>query len=315
MPKIKSTDGTSLYYEEAGTGTPVVFVHEFAGDYRTWEPQMRHFSRAHRCVTYSQRGYPPSDVPDDPARYGQDMARGDVIAVMDALGIEKAHVVGHSMGAYTALHVGINHPQRCISVTAAGCGWGSLPDPAARESMRKLAAETAKMFTEKGMVEAAAIYGDGPTRNTQKYKDPRGYAEFIRMLSEHSAQGHALTMSMLQARRPTLWDMEEDLKKFSVPLLIICRRRGRDLSRRQRLSQAHGADGGPSGHSALGPHHHQRGAGRGQRGARRSVRRRRSRPLARAQAAGVIQFRPRRPRSIFPLGPGAGEFNVAVRLR
>jgi len=222
MPKIKTADGTSLYYEEAGIGTPVVFVHEFAGDYRTWEPQMRHFSRAHRCVTYSQRGYPPSDVPDDPARYGQDMARSDMIALMDALGIGKAHVVGHSMGAYTALHVGINHPQRCISVTAAGCGWGSLPDAAARENMRKLAAETAKMFTEKGMVAAAAIYGDGPTRNTQKYKDPRGYAEFIRMLSEHSAQGHMLTMSMLQARRPTLWDMQEDLKKFSVPLLIIC---------------------------------------------------------------------------------------------
>ena len=73
MPKIKMSDGTSLYYEEAGTGTPVVFVHEFAGDYRTWEPQMRYFSRAHRCVTYSQRGYPPSDVPDDPARYGQDI--------------------------------------------------------------------------------------------------------------------------------------------------------------------------------------------------------------------------------------------------
>lgn len=222
MPKIKTADGTNLYYEEVGIGTPVVFVHEFAGDYRTWEPQMRHFSRSHRCVTYSQRGYPPSDVPNDPARYGQDMARNDVIAVMDALGIGKGHVVGHSMGAYTALHVGINHPQRCISVTAAGCGWGSLPDPVARESMRKLAANTAKMFTEKGMVEAAAIYGDGPTRNTQKYKDPRGYAEFIRMLSEHSAQGHALTMSMLQAKRPTLWDMEKDLKKFSVPLLVIC---------------------------------------------------------------------------------------------
>ena len=72
MPTITSTDGTKLYYEEAGIGTPVIFVHEFAGDYRTWEPQMRAFSRSHRCVTYSQRGYPPSDVPSDPARYGQD---------------------------------------------------------------------------------------------------------------------------------------------------------------------------------------------------------------------------------------------------
>jgi len=120
MPKIVASDGTKLYVEEIGCGTPVVFVHEYAGDYRSWEPQMRYFSRQHRCVTYSQRGYPPSDVPDDPTRYGQDMARSDVIAIMDALGIEKAHVVGHSMGAYTAVHVGLHHPDRCISVPAAG---------------------------------------------------------------------------------------------------------------------------------------------------------------------------------------------------
>ena len=221
MPKIKMADGTGLYYEEAGSGTPVVFVHEFAGDYRTWEAQMRHFTRSHRCVTYSQRGYPPSDVPSEPERYGQDVARADVIALMDALSIDKAHVVGHSMGAYTALHVGIRHPQRCISVTAAGCGWGSLPDPAAREAMRKVALENARMFREKPMAESAAIYGDGAMRHPQKHKDPRGYAEFIRMLSEHSPAGHALTMERLQARRPTFWDMEADLKKFSVPLLIV----------------------------------------------------------------------------------------------
>src|SRR6516164_5677451 len=203
MPTITSSDGTKLYYEEAGIGTPVVFVHEFAGDYRTWEPQMRAFSRSHRCVTFSARGYPPSEIPSDPERYGQDIARADVLAIMDALGIKQAHVVGHSMGAYTALHVGIRHPERCISVTAAGCGWGSVADPAVREAMRKLARETAVMFPEKGMAEAAVIYADTPTRQTQKYKDPRGYAEFSRMLSEHSAKGHALTMAMLQSRRPT----------------------------------------------------------------------------------------------------------------
>jgi pimeloyl-ACP methyl ester carboxylesterase len=221
MPKIKTADGVYLYYEEAGAGTPVVFVHEFAGDYRTWEPQMRRFARSHRCVTYSQRGYPPSDVPDDPARYGQDIARGDVIALMDALGIDRAHIVGHSMGAYTALHVGLRHPGRCISVTAAGCGWGSLPDPAARQAMRAQAAENAKMFSDNSMAKAAALYADTATRQPQKNKDPRGYAEFVRMLSEHSALGHALTMTMLQAKRPTLWDLEADLKKFSVPLLVI----------------------------------------------------------------------------------------------
>ena len=117
MPHISARDGVRLYYEEAGQGTPVVFVHEYAADYRTWEPQLRHFSRLHRCITYSQRGYPPSDIPNDPDKYSQDLFRDDVIALMDALKIDRAHVVGHSMGAATALHVGIRYPQRCISVT------------------------------------------------------------------------------------------------------------------------------------------------------------------------------------------------------
>ncbi len=143
MPHTPARDGTRLYYKEAGEGTAVVFVHEYAGDYRTWEPQMRHFSRSHRCVTYSQRGYPPSDIPDEPDKYTQGKFRDDVIAVMDGLGIDKAHIVGHSMGAATALHVGIKYPQRCISVVAAGCGYGSSPDP-------KVVEELARRFARDG---------------------------------------------------------------------------------------------------------------------------------------------------------------------
>ena len=221
MPKIATSDGTKLYVEESGIGTPVVFVHEYAGDYRSWEPQMRYFNRQHRCVTYSQRGYPPSDVPSDPDRYSQDVARDDVIAVLDALGIDQAHVVGHSMGAYTALHVGIRYPLRCLSVTAAGCGWGSSADPAQRETMKKLAADTGMMFANEGIAAAAAKYADAPMRQAFKNKDPRGWSEFARMLSEHSAEGHAHTMLNLQLKRPTLWEMEPELKNFWVPLLVI----------------------------------------------------------------------------------------------
>jgi pimeloyl-ACP methyl ester carboxylesterase len=221
MPHISARDGVRLYYEEAGSGSAVVFVHEYAGDWRSFEAQMRFFARAHRCVTYSQRGYPPSDVPGDPARYGQTIARDDVLALMDALKIDKAHVVGHSMGAYTALHVGMQVPERCISVVAAGCGWGSTADVQQREAMKALAAETGRMFAEEGIVQAAAKYADAPMRQPQKHKDPRGHAEFARMLAEHSAEGHAHTMLNLQLKRPTLWEMAEGLKRFLVPLLVI----------------------------------------------------------------------------------------------
>lgn len=219
MPMIECADGVRLYYEESGAGTPVVFVHEFAGDYRTWEPQMRFFSRSHRCVTFSARGYPPSDIPEDVAAYSQDIARADVIAVLDHLGIAKAHIVGHSMGAYTALHLGIHHPERCISVTAAGCGWGS--NAGDRENAKRICEDTARLFREKPIAEAAAEYANAPMRQTFKVKDPRGYAEFARMLAEHSGIGSALTMLGVQKNRPTLFDLEAELKAFRPPLLVI----------------------------------------------------------------------------------------------
>ena len=207
--------------------------------------------------------------------------------MMDALGIDKS---AHRRPFDGRLHGAPCRHAASGALHFGDCGrlrLGSVADPAAREAMRKQAAETAQMFTEKGMADAAAIYADNPTRLAQKNKDPRGYAEFARMLSEHSAQGHALTMAMLQARRPTLWDMEADLKRFSVPLLVIVGDEDDSLPRRQRLSQAHRADGGSPGHPALRSHRHQRGAGRGQCGAGGFICGRRRRALARAPGAGV----------------------------
>jgi hypothetical protein len=63
MPHAVAKDNVRLYFEEAGSGTPIIFLHEFAADHTNWEPQMRYFSRGHRCIAYSARGYTPSDVP------------------------------------------------------------------------------------------------------------------------------------------------------------------------------------------------------------------------------------------------------------
>ena len=219
MPYARAPDGLKLYYEQCGVGTPVVFVHEYAGDYRSWEPQVRYLSRQYRCISFSARGYPPSDVPLEGARYSQDMARDDVKAVMDHLGIERAHIVGHSMGAYTTLHMGLRYPGRCVSLTAAGCGWGS--NPAEREQSARLARDIARMFKEEGIAAAAAKYADFAMRQQYKAKDPRGWEEFRRWMSEHSAEGHALTMLHVQLERPTLWDLEPELRQLTLPLLVI----------------------------------------------------------------------------------------------
>jgi pimeloyl-ACP methyl ester carboxylesterase len=216
---VTAPDGTRLHVEEAGSGVPVVFVHEFAGDHRSWEPQVRFFSRAHRCIAFASRGYPPSDIPGDPDSYSQDIARDDVLAVMDALGVDKAHIVGHSMGAYTALHVGLCYPERCHSVAVLGCGWGS--NPAERDISAKACEDIAAMFEHEPIETAAASYARAPMRRTFEAKDPRGFADFERMLAEHSGRGSALTMLNLQLKRPTLWELEERLQSFRTPLLIV----------------------------------------------------------------------------------------------
>lgn len=219
MAVVHTEDRIGLYVEEAGAGVPVVFVHEFAGDHRSWEPQVRYLSRMHRCVTFASRGYLPSDVPSSPDRFSQDLARSDVISILDALGIERAHIVGHSMGAYTALHVGIHHPDRCLSIAAIGCGWGSKPGD--REESARACEQIAEMFEREPIAEAAAKYARFPMRTTFEAKDPRGFAEFKTMLAQHSAMGSALTMRNLQQKRPTLWDMKAQLETFTLPLLVL----------------------------------------------------------------------------------------------
>src|SRR5437762_6287031 len=218
MPHATAKDGVKLYYEAAGSGTPLLFIHEFAGDYRSWEPQMRFFARYFRCIAFNARGFPPSDVPDDAARYSQAHARDDVVAVLDHLKIDRAHVVGLSMGGFAALHVGITYPKRARSLVIAGCGYGAEPDK--KEKFRAECEAAASSFLS-DWAEAAKKYALGPTRVQFQNKDPRGWAEFARQLLEHSPKGQALTMRGVQMRRPSLYELIEDMKRITVPALIV----------------------------------------------------------------------------------------------
>jgi pimeloyl-ACP methyl ester carboxylesterase len=219
MPHVTADDGVKLYYEEAGTGIPVIFVHEFAGDYRSWEPQLRHFGQDYRCIAYNARGYPPSDVPKDGERYSQERARDDIRAVLDALKIDKAHVVGLSMGGFAVLHFGFTYPDRARSLVVGGCGYGAAPDK--RQQFAQEAEAAARQFEELGMAKAANGYALGPTRVQFQNKDPRGWAEFATQLAEHSTEGAALTMRGVQKRRPSLFDLVDKMKTISVPTLVM----------------------------------------------------------------------------------------------
>jgi pimeloyl-ACP methyl ester carboxylesterase len=218
MPYAQS-NGAKLYFEETGAGHPIIFVHEFAADHREWETQVRWFSRDYRCITFNARGYPPSDVPGDSEQYSQARARDDIRAVLDGLKIDKAHIVGLSMGGFAALHFGFTYPERCRSLVVAGCGYGAAPNE--RAKFAEEAEISAKRFEDLTMAKAAEAYALGPTRVQYQNKDPRGWREFADQLAEHSTEGAALTMRGVQKRRPSLFDLVDKMKTITVPTLIM----------------------------------------------------------------------------------------------
>lgn len=217
--RIETTDGIHLHVEEAGEGLPILFVHEFGGNHESWEPQMRFFARRYRCITYAARGYPPSDVPESVEAYSQAIAVADALAVLDALGIEKAHVVGLSMGGFTTVHFGLTAPERALSLTVAGAGYGCEKE--FEDYFRAVSLEVADNFETKGAKEFSKIYALGASRVQFETKDPRGWREFADRLATHSDKGAALTMRGVQARRPSFYDLEDRLKAMDVPTLVV----------------------------------------------------------------------------------------------
>jgi len=219
MPTALTDDGVRLHYECVGEGSPVLFVHEFAGDHRSWEPQLRAFARRHRCIVFSARGYPPSDVPRNPEAYTQVRAVGDMVAVLDAAGVERAHVVGLSMGGFATLHFGLMHAGRALSLVIAGVGYGAMS--ADRPAFQAASLEAAEQFDTLGSADYGLVYAEAAARIPFQNKDPRGWQAFAEALAGHDALGSALTLRGVQACRPALDLLARELSGLRVPTLIV----------------------------------------------------------------------------------------------
>jgi pimeloyl-ACP methyl ester carboxylesterase len=211
--------GVQLYYEEAGKGFPIVFVHEFAHDLRSWEGQIRHFSRRYRCIAFNARGYPPSDVPETTSQYSQAIATDDIANVMRDLGIRRAHIIGCSMGGYATLHFGLRYARLARSLTVIGAGYGSDPDK--RAQFLRDTEVMARRFEGLGTPEAIKVYQIGPARVQLQNKDPRGFREFCEEFAGHSALGSANTLRGVQARRPSIYSLARGLARMKVPTHIV----------------------------------------------------------------------------------------------
>jgi pimeloyl-ACP methyl ester carboxylesterase len=216
MPSTR-VNGLNIHYEVTGEGFPIVFCHEFAGDYRAWEPQVRYFSRLYRCVTFSFRGFPPSDVPERPEDYSQDLLLQDTRALLEHLDIKQAHMVGFSMGGSVVLNFAIRWPELCRSVVAVGAGSGATN----REQFEHDVDAVCELIRARGMEAYADTYGAGPTRQQFKRKDPSGWKVFRDRLAEHSPIGQPLVFVGVVKNRPTLFQLEQDFDRMEVPTLIM----------------------------------------------------------------------------------------------
>jgi len=217
--RVRTDDGVELHCELTGSGHPLIFVHEYGGDCRSWQPQVDFFSSRYRCITFNARGYPPSDVPEEFEAYSQERAWKDIRDVLQGLNIDKAHVVGLSMGGSAVMHFGMNCTDMASGIVIAATGNGF--DPADRTTYQRGHDLGARRIADEGMTPFAETYANGATRLTFKRKDPEGWAEFKQMLAEHSAIGSINTALGVLRVRPSGYDFEEQLGKADVPALVL----------------------------------------------------------------------------------------------
>lgn len=219
MTDVTTSDGVRLYAEAAGSGPPVLFIHEFAADHRAWARQVEALSGEFRCITYDARGYPPSEVPKEQDRYSYIRQADDAIDVLDAFGVGKAHIVGLSMGGFCALQLGIRYPGRVSSLLVSSAGSGA--NPAGRAAFLAETEQVAAAFRAHGSAAVAERLAVGPSRVQLRRKNPAAWREFVRQLGEHSAEGMALTVTGVQRSRPSLYDITDQLRRITAPTLVV----------------------------------------------------------------------------------------------
>ena len=214
---VAALDGVSLGYRDVGEGTPIVWCHEYFGDYRSWAPQLTTFSRTHRNIVYSARGYPGSQVFTSAAAYSQPLMIEDLLRLLDHLEIDKAVVGGLSMGGNVALNFGIAHPDRCLGLVVAGCGSGSTD----RQRFEEKAAAMISVIEAEGTGGLAAFMEADPIRVPMRRKDPLGWEALCRRLAEHDDVAAAHVYREVQLKRPGILSLGDELARTEVPTLVI----------------------------------------------------------------------------------------------
>jgi pimeloyl-ACP methyl ester carboxylesterase len=215
MPNILAND-IRIYYEERGSGPAMVWAHGLAGTWQGWEKVMDFFQNRFRVIAYDARGHGRSEIPDQPEAYAQDIMVEDMRGLLDALGITKAIVGGHSMGANVALNFAIKYPKRCLAVIPVGIGSGSSNAEWWQEWWGKLA----DLAEKKGMAAFLDEMKKLPAWGSA-LSDPKMGKQLSQTVLANSRKGIAYTVRGVQVRRPGIFSLQSKLEKLMVPTLIV----------------------------------------------------------------------------------------------
>ena len=161
---IAEVNGTKLYYELAGAGECIVFIHGNFGDCRHWDNQFELFAKKYKVLRYDVRGYGKSAMPVKGEKYGP---HDDLKALLDYLKIEKAHVVGFSMGSGIAIDFAVEYPEIANSLTAVGPTLHGNWSPVAKDFIRELRT-VSSIVKEKGVQGAAEEFVEFNSLNSHK---------------------------------------------------------------------------------------------------------------------------------------------------
>ncbi len=227
--------GVDLHYEESGSGFPLIFCHEFAGDMRSWSPQVRHFSRRYRVITFNYRGYPPSSVPAEESAYSHEQLVDDLRGLMDFLEIAQAHIAGLATGGNLALNFAIAHPNKVCALVVAGAGAGTSD----RENWLAGAERFADDIARDGTAGIVGNIANAPQRVIFREKDPRGWDEFIDMMGDFSPMGCIHLLRNALSHRKPVTALRDEIAALPLPILVMVGDQDHPASESSRFIRDH----------------------------------------------------------------------------
>ncbi|VIO80947.1 AB hydrolase superfamily protein YdjP [Bradyrhizobium ivorense] len=184
MAKL-SRSGAEIYYEVHGSGPPLILTHGYSSTSAMWQGQIDALSRRHTLVLWDMRGHGQSDYPDDPTAYSEQLTVGDIAALLDAVGAEKAIVGGLSLGGYMSLAFHRAHPERVRALLIVDTGPGFKKDDA-REVWNTRARDTGDRFDREGLEVLKTLSAE---RASVTHRNAKGLALAARgMLAQRDAR-------------------------------------------------------------------------------------------------------------------------------